>query len=354
MSGGDIFDLDEERELELEQKSAERPSQGSSASTNTTLSPPQNPSTSPSLRVTTTTTAPLLSPLPQPFAQALPQHRKHASSFAATPSFPSPLAQAITVPPHSDTSSSSSHSNASSDDEQGSGRRRSSGSRDRRTPRVGKGDSTARPRTSSPKGKEASASPASTEKSLSRPTSPARAQTVSPNAMIQKTRRMDAARDLVPITTASAGSSPRTSPTSRKSSPTHSRRLTDTSRDHPPAVLGHARRRSGSYSSGPGPFMSSNSQAGSSPLAFGSPELEPVEDDSHPRSSRGSTSSPQEAPRDGPNILGLGLGGNWDAASTTSGSSRSGSMKGKSKEGPPPSPRRERDKTSTPGMPISR
>lgn len=347
---GDIFDLDEERELD--KRTTDTANIGPSPSITSVQTTPQNASTSPTLRVNTSTTAPLLSPLPQPFAQALPQHRKHASSFAATPSFPSPLAQAITVPPHSDSSSSSSHSTASSDEEGEHHGRRSPVFTETRTPRVSSQGPDVRKRSSSPR--DASASPTSTERSLSRPTSPARAQTVSPHAMVSKGRRLDAARDLAPISTGSAGSSPRTSPTSRKSSPTHTRRLTDVSRDHPPIVIGHARRLSGSFSSGPGAFPSSSSQAGSSPLAFGSPDLEPVDDDPYHGTSRGSTSSPQEGSRDSPNILGLGLGANWDTASTTSGSSRSGSMKGKSKEGPPLSPRRERDRTSTAGMPISR
>lgn len=354
---GDIFDLDEEREQA--QKTADQSNTGPAQSSSSSTSPSsQNVSSSSGLLrpPAATTTAPLLSPLPQPFAQALPQHRKHASSFAATPSFPSPLAQAITVPPQSDTSSSSSRSSTSSDDEAEGRSKRSAGSRSSRTPRLGAEGAEPRARTTSPRTKEGSASPASTEKSLSRPASPARPQTVSPSAMMVKGRRTDHGRDLAPISTGSAGSSPRTSPTttSRRSSPTHTRRLTDASREHPPMLLAHARRRSGSYSSGLQAPMSSSSQAGSSPLAFGSPELEPIDDESMPRSSRDSTSSPQESARDSPNILGLGLGANWDAASTTSGSSRSGSLKGKSKEGPPPSPRRERDRTSMSGMPISR
>lgn len=340
---GDIFDLDEERELE--QKTADITLTGPS-STTSTLQPPQPVSSTTPLRASST--SPLLSPLPQPFAQALPQHRKHASSFAATPSFPSPLAQAITVQPHSDTSSSSSGSNASSEDE-GDQRSRSMASKDVRLEQ--EKDTTGKH--SSPQRKEMSASPTPTEKSPSRSTSPAppRAQTaVSSGAF--KERRVDASRDLAPITTGSPGSSPRTSPTSRKSSPTHSRRLTDVAREHPPAVRNHVRQRSGSYSSALDIPLSSSSQASSSPLAFESPEMGPLDDDSRP--SRGSTSSPQESSRDGPNVLGLGLGGNWDTASTASGSSRSGSIKGKSKEAPHPSPRRERDRMSSSGMPISR
>lgn len=353
---GDIFDLDEERELE--QKTAEQKNAVSSSTSSSSSSHPPQPASSTSLLRPPTTT-PLLSPLPQPFTQALPQHRKHASSFAATPSFPSPLAQAITVPAHSDTSSNSSNSNPSSDDEEDRQSKRSVASKDIATPRIAGHDGAEyRARTASPTMKEASVSPTSTERSMSRSTSPAppRAVSVSPGALLSKGRRSDAARDLAPITTATAGSTPRTSPTSRKSSPTQARRLTDASRDHPPpAIPNHVRRRSGSFGSALDTPPSTSSQAGSSPLAFGSPELDPIDDEHPRRTSRGSTSSPQESSRDGSNILGLGLGGNWDTTSSTaSSSSRSGSMKGKSKEGPPPSPRRERDRMSTSGMPISR
>lgn len=350
---GDIFDLDEERELEQKTADEKNAVSTSTSSSSSSLQPPQTvPSTS-LLRPPSTT--PLLSPLPQPFTQALPQHRKHASSFAATPSFPSPLAQAITVPAHSDTSSSSSNSNAS-DDEGDRQSKRSLASKDSGTPRIGQDGQEARARTASPKMKEASASPTSTERSMSRSTSPAppRALSVSPGTLLSKGRRSDASRDLAPIATGTAGSTPRTSPISRKNSPTQARRLTDASREYPPAIPNHVRRRSGSYSSAVDTSLSTSSQAGSSPLAFGSPELEPVDDEHPRRTSRGSTSSPQESSRDSPNILGLGLGGNWDTTSTASSSSRSGSMKGKSKEGPPPSPRRERDRMSTSGMPIAR
>lgn len=351
---GDIFDLDEERELEQKTADEKNAISTTTPSSSSSLQPPQPVPPTSLLRPPSTT--PLLSPLPQPFTQALPQHRKHASSFAATPSFPSPLAQAITVPAHSDTSSSSSNSNASDDEEGGRQSKRSVASKDSGTPRIGQDGTECRARTASPKMKEASASPTSTERSMSRSTSPAlqRALSVSPGALLSKGRRSDASRDLAPIATGTAGSTPRTSPTSRKSSPIQSRRLTDASREYPPAIPNHVRRRSGSYSSALDTPLSTSSQAGSSPLAFGSPELDPIDDDHPRRTSGGSTSSPQESSRDSPNILGLGLGGNWDTTSTASSSSRSGSMKGKSKEGPPPSPRRERDRMSTSGMPIAR
>jgi serine/threonine-protein kinase RIM15 len=324
----DIFDLDEERE--------EAQKAGGSSVAPASTSPTTNQTSTSHLRVSTN--ANLLSPLPQPFPH--PQHRKHAGSFAATPSFPSPLAQAITVPPHSDTSSSGSQSSGSGGEEEEASN--AIGPKGKGTTRRGFEPQVLRPRTASPKSKEGS--PISTEKSNSRSTSPALAKT-QPGSLLTKTRRPDASA-LAPITTASPATSPRTSPTSRKSSPTHSRRLTDVSSQHTSSGS-HSRQRSGSHSSS---LNVPASQAGSSPLAFGSPELYPADDEAHV--SRGSTSSPQNSSRDSPNILGLGLGGNWESTSTASGSSRSGSVKGKSKEAP--SPRRERDRSSIGAMPISR
>jgi len=327
----DIFDLDEERE------EAQKAGVSSSVA-QTSTSPSTNQATTSHLRVTTNPN--LLSPLPQPFPH--PQHRKHAGSFAATPSFPSPLAQAITVPPHSDTSSSGSQSSGSGGEEEKASN--ASGSKGKGITRKGFEPQVRRPRTASPKSKEGS--PTSTEKSNSRSTSPALAKT--PGSLLTKTRRPDASA-LAPISTSPAAS-PRTSPTSRKGSPTHTRRLTDVSNQHTreSSFSGtHSRQRSGSHSSS---LNVSVSQTGSSPLAFGSPELYPADDEAH--ISRGGTSSPQDSSRDSPNILGLGLGGNWESTSTASGSSRSGSVKGKSKEAP--SPRRERDRMSIGAMPISR
>jgi serine/threonine-protein kinase RIM15 len=328
----DIFDLDEEREeaQRTEQAVGSTQSITQASSTSSSTSTTTGQSLSPHLRVSTNPN--LLSPLPQPLGPSLPQHRKHAGSFAATPSFPSPLAQAITVPPHSDTSSSGSQSSGSGGEEE-----------------------VLRPRTVSPNNKEPSLSPTSTEKTNSRSTSPALSKSVTSGSLLTKTRRPDAANVLPPITTASPGTSPHTSPTSLslRNSPTHSRRLTEVSNQHareiPPPSGNQGRRRSGSHTSSLN--VPTGSQTGSSPLAFGSPELYPADDEAQHRSSRASTSSPQES-RDSPNILGLGLGTSWEATSNASSSSRSGSVKGKSKDAP--SPRRERDRLSIGAMPISR
>jgi serine/threonine-protein kinase RIM15 len=353
----DIFDLDEEREeaqrTEQAVGSTQAITQASSTSSSTSTTTGQ--SLSPHLRVSTNPN--LLSPLPQPLGPSLPQHRKHAGSFAATPSFPSPLAQAITVPPHSDTSSSGSQSSGSGGEEEkkAKNKRTSSDSKGKATTRRGFEPQVLRPRTVSPNNKEPSLSPTSTEKTNSRSTSPALSKSVTSGSLLTKTRRPDAANVLPPITTASPGTSPHTSPTSLslRNSPTHSRRLTEVSNQHareiPPPSGNQGRRRSGSHTSSLN--VPTGSQTGSSPLAFGSPELYPADDEAQHRSSRASTSSPQES-RDSPNILGLGLGTSWEATSNASSSSRSGSVKGKSKDAP--SPRRERDRLSIGAMPISR
>lgn len=353
----DIFDLDEERE-EAQRKeqgtgSSQCIAQASTASSSSSTSTGQT--SSPHLRVAINPN--LLSPLPQPLGPSLPQHRKHAGSFAATPSFPSPLAQAITVPPHSDTSESGSQTSGSGGEEEKkvwNSERTSSDSKGKSTTRRGFEPQVLRPRTVSPNNKEPSLSPTTTEKTSSRSTSPALTKTVTPGSLLTKTRRPDASHVLPPITTASPGTSPHTSPTSKRGSPTHSRRLTDVANEYareiPPPAGNQGRRRSGSHTSSLG--VPTGSQTGSSPLAFGSPDLYPADDEAHHRSSRASTSSPQEPSRDSPNILGLGLGTNWEAVSNASSSSRSGSVKGKSKEAP--SPRRERDRLSIGAMPISR
>ena len=352
----DIFDLDEDLEeaQRKEQGTGSSQSITQSASASSSTPPSTGQASSPHLRVATNPN--LLSPLPQPFGPSVPQHRKHAGSFAATPSFPSPLAQAITVPPHSDTSSSGSQSSGSGGEEENKvgHKRNSSESKGKGTTRRGFEPQVLRPRTASPNNKDGSLSPTSTEKTGSRSTSPSLLKVVAPGSLLTKTRRPDAAHILPPIAPTSPGTSPHTSPTSKRSSPTHSRRLTDVAnqyaREIPPAVGNQGRRRSGSHTSSLG--VPTGSQTGSSPLAFGSPELYPADDEAQHRSSRASTSSPQETSRDSPNILGLGLGTNWEATSNASSSSRSGSVKGKSKEGP--SPRRERDRLSIGAMPISR
>jgi len=342
----DIFDLDEEREAAQRTEQVAGPSQSVTQASSAPASSSASQVSSTHLRVATNPN--LLSPLPQP----LGQHRKHASSFAATPSFPSPLAQAITVPPHSDTSESGSQSSGSGGEEEKKVRdkRTSSDSKGKATTRRGFEPQILRPRTASPQNKDPSSSLAPTANTDLK--SAGVAKTVTPGSLLTKTRRPDAAHILPPITTASPGTSPRTSPNSARSSPTHSRRLTDVStqyfRELPAPGGSQGRPRSGSHTSSLN--VPTGSQTGSSPLAFGSPELYPA-DDEH-RSSRASTGSPQESARDGPNILGLGLGSNWEATSNASSSSRSGSVKGKSKEAP--SPRRERDRSSIGAMPISR
>lgn len=116
MSNG-VFFLDEERERET------------TSDPSPTLSPSNPPEDTKSTQPLPSLQTPLPSlivPIPTPAGQPLPQHRKHPASFAATPSFPSPLARAVTVPSHSDESSSSTPSSPTQSDEEWK-RRRDSG-----------------------------------------------------------------------------------------------------------------------------------------------------------------------------------------------------------------------------------
>jgi len=152
----DIFDLDEDLEeaQRKEQGTGSSQSITQSASASSSTPPSTGQASSPHLRVATNPN--LLSPLPQPFGPSVPQHRKHAGSFAATPSFPSPLAQAITVPPHSDTSSSGSQSSGSGGEEENKvgHKRNSSESKGKGTTRRGFEPQVLRPRTASPNNKD--------------------------------------------------------------------------------------------------------------------------------------------------------------------------------------------------------
>ncbi|ORY28595.1 hypothetical protein BCR39DRAFT_559411 [Naematelia encephala] len=348
MSGG-IFFLDEDRD--------------SPPSTSPQPSPPPqraNESRSPTnaltassgsstLQIPQITSTPLLSPQPQTYSH----HRKLTNTFAATPSFPSPLAQAITVPLNSDTSSSSSHSSPENSDNEGERLRESAGSG---TPRR-QGDVLRRPSTASPHTSR-SASPASTTLSTSRPPSPSRTQILTPGALLMKSRRSLSGAALSgslpnPSPPVIKESPPRNSPISKKESPTHpgGRRVENIARGEAATSSEGLRRRSGSNSSSNGAFPRSSapsSNAGSSPLAFGSPELEPLAGEIRTRR----LSSPTRETRDA-NLLGLGWGGNWDPAKLGSGT---GSLrdKGKAKDSMgPPSPRRERERTAPSAMNIS-
>ena len=371
MSSG-VFYLDEDRNRDPSPTSSPRASSPTvetrrpSSPLSTTSSTSQS---APPLPVLPSTQPPLLSPQPQPFGQVLPQHRKHPTPFAATPSFPSPLARAIIVPQHSDTSSSSSHSSPNNSDDDGDeqegqgipspGHSTSSG-----TPKKGL-EQQSRARTASPRTSR-SASPASTQKSMSRPPSPTRAHILTPGALLLRFQRSTSGSALaanLPNPALSVGEMPpRPKSTATKDSPSHpgSRRLESISDIDGPASGSSSRSRTGSggSSSDFGLPLSFGSQAGISPLAFGKPDIYPLAEEArHRRESSGG--SPVVEQKDG-NILGLGLGWESPSGSASGSSPGSGNIgakdKGKAKEYiGPPSPRRERERMGPPsGMGISR
>ncbi|WVF70959.1 hypothetical protein IAT40_005755 [Kwoniella sp. CBS 6097] len=378
MSGG-IFFLDEDRERDTSpdpspspraspnlsadtSRSVPAPS-GSSASTSTSNSSSSTSTSTTNVPPTIQIPAPsILSPTPTP----LPQHRKHNASFAATPSFPSPLAQAITVPSNSDTSSSSSHSSPNnSDDERELRPRRPSqqGSTGSRTPRRSL-EQFPRPRTASPVlSSSRPGSPSLPQNSDSRPASPvisARVQAVTPSSLLMKSKRSASGSALtgnLPLP-ASRQSPPHVI---KKESPTHpaSRRfetLTKGQSGDTASISSRTRSESGGSSVGLGVTVpGSGSVAGSSPLAFGSPELEPLSgiDASPRRRSIAIPPSSLDASKES-NVLGLGWGA-WDSTSASGSSFGSGSGsykdKGKGKESTSTSsPRRDRERTAPVGV----
>lgn len=361
MSGG-IFYLDEDREKESSPSSSPRPSPRGSPTLSAAdaRSPPGSQTSSfssfslagpSSLQIPGTSIPNIYAPQPQGIA------RKHAAPFAATPSFPSPLAQAITVPVHSDTSSSGSHSEDDEDvTELEEGQRTIPVSPARSTaegtPRKGP-DLMPRPRTASPHTSR-SGSPSSTQHSLSRPPSPKPSQALTPGALLMKSKRSASGSFLagsLPTSTPSKESSSSRLPPTRIS-PTQStpRRFSNVTRQDgatSPTASSHRRDSSGSSASLTVP---QTVPGASSPLAFGSPELEPVNSDSYSRLSRPTSVSPSVEQRD-LNTLGLGWGGagSWDSSpSSSSPLSSKERQKGKDTISTPPSPRvaqRERERT---------
>ena len=371
MSGG-IFYLDEDREADPSPSSSPRPSpRGSPTLSATDTRSPQSTHGLTSLNTSASLPSSLQIPgagLPNVYSAQSPGiGRKHAAPFAATPSFPSPLAQAITVPIHSDTSSSGSHSGDDDDvAELDEGERTMPVSPTRsgveRTPKMGS-DLIPRPKTASPQTSR-SGSPASTQKSLSRPPSPKAAQALTPGALLMKSKRSASGSFM-------AGSLPSSSQYNRETtasrqqgsrvSPTHHpgpRRFSNVTRQDAissPSFSSHRRESSGSNASLNVPLSIPGT---SSPLAFGSPELEPIRSNSPNRSFRTARVSPAREQRD-MNTLGLGWGGvgSWDS-STPGSSPVSSKDKGKGKDAisGPPSPRvsqRDRERT-VPGLGVAR
>ncbi|OCF75273.1 AGC protein kinase [Kwoniella mangroviensis CBS 8886] len=359
MSGGVFyFEDDDNRNTSPNHSPSPRNSPTLSAESSSSAPKPSgSPSTSSSTNVPPQLQIPapsVLSPTPTP----LPQHRKHHGGFAATPSFPSPLAQAITVPSNSDTSSNSSQSG--SDDERDVRPRRPSqqGSAGSGTPKRSI-DQFPRPRTASPvlpSSRPASpSSSSSAQASSSRPDSPTtstRPQAVTPTTLLMKSKRSASGSALtgnLPLPT------PKQSPptTHKKESPTHpaSRRFEPLSRplaDDARSVSSRERSESSGSSVGLGVTLPS-----SSPLNFGSPDLGP-ESSPRRRSIAIPSSSGIEGSKEG-NVLGLGWGANWETTSTSSSSfgSGSGSLKDKGKSKDilsTSSPRRDRERTAPIGL----
>ncbi|WWC68367.1 uncharacterized protein I206_102292 [Kwoniella pini CBS 10737] len=292
----------------------------------------------------------ILSPTPTP----LPQHRKHPGGYAATPSFPSPLAQAITVPSNSDTSSSSSHSSLSDDEVDLRPRRASQqGSAGSGTPKRSL-DQLPRPRTASPilpSSRPASPSSQGSSSHPASPTSAPRPPAVTPTSLLMKSKRSASGSALsgnLPLP-ASRHSPPTAS---KDRSPTHSTRSR-----FDPIIKSQAedtgstssRERSGSSGSSVGLGVTMPS---SSPQNFGSPEFGP--ESSLQRRSIAIPSGGTEVSKEG-NILGLGWTANWDTTSTSGSSFGSGSGsykdKGKGKDALiTSSPRRDRERTAPVGL----
>ncbi|WWC88163.1 uncharacterized protein L201_003068 [Kwoniella dendrophila CBS 6074] len=324
--------------------------------------PSGSPSSSSSSNVPPTLQIPsssILSPTPTP----LPQHRKHPGGFAATPSFPSPLAQAITVPSNSDTSSNSSHSSGSEDEREIRPRRASQqGSTGSGTPKRNI-DQFPRPRTASPilpasRPSSRPGSPSSSsslQATSSRPASPTtstRTQAVTPATLLMKSKRSASGSALT-------GNLP--PPTLKHSPPTNTKKPSPTisisrrfegnrqpQADDTTSVSSRERSESSGSSVGLGVTIPNSSPS----LNFGSPDFGP--ESSPPRRSIAIPPGGTEGSKEG-NILGLGWGANWETTSASGSSfgSGSGSLKdkGKAKDAlSTSSPRRERERTAPVGL----
>lgn len=317
MSGG-VFYLDEDRDKESPSPTESReftrdsPSPQHSGSSTPAVIPQPTSVTSP------TTLSTLQVPQPASLLSQSPAFGRKSGVFAATPSFPSPLAQAITVPSHSDSSSSSAHSSPNQSDNEDS---EAPGVLDSSTPR--------RRATSAASKTQSNSSPsesttASSSRRSSRPPSPAqsRQQILTPGSLLMNRVKRSGSASGVPTFPGPARSSPpRASPGQRD----------DAQQSKPRSSSPSDSRHSGSGSSGRG--LEPANTGGSSPLAFGSPELEPAtESIASPRPIMAQVGSRD---RDS-NILGLGWTPNW--AETASSANRDKAKGGFMRS---PSPRKE-------------
>lgn len=278
----------------------------------------ESPSALPSTSSSSNPPAPTTLQIPQSGPSLLPQTQnfgRKSGVFAATPSFPSPLAQAITVPTHSDSSSSSHSSPHHSDDEDHDVDCAESISL-RTEPTLRPESSTSRlPSSCSNSG---TATPSSSRRSVSRPSSPSQSrQAFIPGALIINRAKRSASGSYL---SGSASSGLRNSPprpaSAQKLESASSQTLTrsDTWRNTSPANS-HAGSASGSSGSGI-PSEAAMAPGSSSPLAFGSPELDPVPGPDHLSAPRPiAVASPSPTRDRNANILGLGWVPNWDGSS---------------------------------------
>jgi hypothetical protein len=304
MSSG-IFYLDEDADKDS----------SSSVSTSSRDSPTPRPAVSPTAAPSLPSTLQL--PITTPLLSQGQAFGRKSGVFAATPSFPSPLAQAITVPSQSDSSSSSHSSPQHSDDEDD----KPYSTLTTGTPKLRSDSAVSRvPSTSS---NSETASPSSSRRSLSRPPSPPPPrQALTPGALlISRVKRPGSGSYLASGSTTSASkNSPPRPASAQKADPVGNR-------DDSPSC------DSASGSSRGGTLSETVNAGGSSPLAFGSPELEPTTELAAPRPI--SVASPSVSGDRNSNILGLGWVPNWEGPE--------GAAKGKAKDNAwrPPSPRRE-------------
>ena len=354
MSDG-IFYLDEERGRDAASRSpSPRHSPSPTTDSREIRSAPHHvgPHTSSSSSLQIPQSLPtLISPTPQPFTPSMA--RKHAPPFAATPSFPSPLAQAITVPIHSDTSSSGSHSDDETDNdalklpESPTTRGESGGN----TPRKGS-DLVLRPRTTSPQGSLNTASSNTPGPQTASSAVMQQNTTLTPGSVLMRTQRSSATAALAttslpgPINTNRRRSSPRSSQRISPQQGGSARRSEsipqDTVSSPTSPIEGTSRRRSSTASGSSSPSVPGSASSSLSPLPSTSPGGESSlssrrSDAADRRRSMGSNQSSSRTSKDG-NVLGLGWGTGWETGS--SGSSSVSKDKGKAKDiSGPPSPK---------------
>nr|ODN93204.1 AGC protein kinase [Cryptococcus depauperatus CBS 7841] len=286
------------------------------------------------------TTGNIASPIPASTEQLLPQRRKHPTPFAATPSFPSPLARAVTVPCRSDTSSSAHTSPAHSDEERPPSDPSSAGQSGAGTP---KRLSESVHRSSASGSLQGSPSLFRVDTFTSRPPSPISTSTSSnvclqplaPSALLMRNRRSSSASHL-------SGSANRYSPPRQSPTQPSVNRFDTVRVQSGDAASKSSTEKSRSSDSSMDIPTSASAAAGTSSQTGHSPNSDSLK--------KPSVAIPVGAKEE--NVLGLGLGA-WETTSV-SGSpigSNNGNMgqKGGTRGdlgGGPPSPRRERDRSS--------